>query len=254
MFLGILFVFICCLAVFVFWAADKYTVPVVMYHNVARADVFRADTVSPENFEKHLKFLKTRGYCLLSLEELVDGMKAGRKFKRNSVAVTFDDGMKNNFLAAYPILKKYAVCAHFFVPVGRVGQDGVLSWEDIAVMKEGGMVFGSHSVNHAYLPGLSLDEQIHEIQASKKILEEKLNQSVHFFAYPIGGFNPQIKGLLQKSGYRAGFTTNRGTNRFTKDLYEINRIRFGDRDTNDFVLTAKLSGYYNLFRKLKKPE
>lgn len=243
----VFFIFICVIA-------DKYTVPVMMYHNVGKVDVFREDTVSPENFERQLKFLRTRGYHILTLAELVDGIKAGKKFKHNTVAVTFDDGMKNNFTAAYPILSQYKIPTTFFICPGKIGKPDYLSWDDVLAMKKGGMSIASHSVHHAYLPKLSIKEQIYEIQESKKILEAKLGESVDFFAYPIGGFNEQIKETLRKSGYAAGFTTNRGNDRLDRDVYEINRIRFGDRDTNDWILTAKLSGYYNLFRKLKKSE
>ena len=104
----------------------------------------------------------------------------------------------------------------------------------------------------AYLPQVSYKDQLYEIEESKKILEAKLNQPIDFYAYPVGGFSEEIKNLLRKAGYRGAFTTNRGTDRLNRDVYEINRIRLGDHDTHDLILTAKLSGYYNLFRKLKK--
>lgn len=253
-----IFLGLCCLLivflVFICAIADKYTVPVMMYHNVGYTSTFRDDTVSPENFERQLKFLKTRGYQVLTLSQLVEGIKEGKKFKHNTVAVTFDDGMKNNFTAAYPIIQKYQTPTTFFICPGKIGQADFLSWDDVRTMRKAGMSFGSHSVNHAYLPSLSLKDQLYEITESKKILEAKLGEKIDYFAYPVGGFNAQIKDILKKSGYLAGFTTNRGVDKLDKDVYEINRIRFGDHDTNDLILTVKLSGYYNLFRKLKKSE
>lgn len=237
---------------FVCAIADRYTVPVLMYHNVESTDYFRTDTVSPVNLERQLKFLKTRGYQILTLSELVDGIKAGRKFKHNCVVVTFDDGMKNNFTAAYPLLNQYHIPAAFFISPGTIGNEDSLSWDDVLVMKKGGMSFGSHGMIQAYLPQVSYKDQLYEIEESKKILEAKLNQPIDFYAYPVGGFSEEIKNLLRKAGYRGAFTTNRGTDRLNRDVYEINRIRLGDHDTHDLILTAKLSGYYNLFRKLKK--
>ncbi len=240
--------------IFVCLIADQYTVPVMMYHNVGESATFRDDTVSPANLERQLKFLKNRGYQILTLEQLVEGIKAGKKFKHNCVAVTFDDGMKNNFTLAYPLLRKYEIPTNFFISPGTVGNDDSLSWSDVLAMKEGGMTFGSHGMIQEYLPGVPLKKQIYEVQESKRILEAKLNEPIHFYAYPIGGFNNEIKTLLKNSGYKAAFTTNRGTDKLDKDIYEINRIRFGDHDTSALVLTAKLSGYYNLFRKLKKSQ
>ncbi len=251
LFLGF-WLFVIVFLVFICTIADKYTVPVMMYHNVANSDILREDTVSPANFDRQMKFLKTRGYNILTLSQLVQGIKAGKKFKHNCVVVTFDDGMKNNFTTAFPILQKYNIPANFFISPGTVGQADSLSWENVLAMRQGGMYFGSHGMVQEYLPAVSLQTQIYEIQESKKILEAKLKEKIYFYAYPIGGFTQEVKELLKNSGYEAGFTTNRGTDRLDKDLYEINRIRFGDRDTNDFILTAKLSGYYNLFRKFKK--
>ena len=207
--------------VFVCAIADKYTVPVMMYHNVADSVTFREDTVSPANLERQIKFLRTRGYHILTLTELVDGIKAGKKFKHNCVVVTFDDGMKNNFTAAYPILKKYNIPTNFFISPGTIGNEDSLSWDDVLAMKQGGMSFGSHGMVQEYLPAVPLKKQVYEVQESKRILEAKLNEKIDFYAYPIGGFNNEIKELLRRSGYAAAFTTNRGTDRLDKDIYEI---------------------------------
>jgi peptidoglycan/xylan/chitin deacetylase (PgdA/CDA1 family) len=233
---------------------EKYTVPVMMYHNVADSGVIREDTVSPANFERHLQFLKTRGYRVISVRELVEGIKAKKHFARNTVVITFDDGNKNNYTLAFPLLRKYGYSADFFISPGTIGQDNVLTWDDVERMHLGGMKFGSHGMIQAYLPEVSAEQQRYEIVDSKKILEEKLKTPVEYYAYPIGGFNEDIKKLLAASGYQGALTTNRGQDRFDKDVFEINRIRFGDRDVDGFILAAKLSGYYNLFRKLKKSQ
>lgn len=231
---------------------DKYTVPVMMYHNVAESTESRDDTVSIANFESHLQFLKKRGYRVFSANDLVNGIKAAKRFPHNSVVITFDDGNKNNYTAAFPLLRKYGYSADFFISPGTIGTEGSLTWDDVLRMHQGGMRFGSHGMVQAYLPDVSNEKQLYEILESKRILEEKLKVPVEYYAYPIGGFNDEIKKLLRDSGYKGAFTTNRGADRFDKDVFEINRIRFGDSDTSEFILAAKLSGYYNMFRKLKK--
>ena len=231
---------------------DRYTVPVMMYHNVAESAEFRDDTVSPANFERHLQFLKSRGFNVITAKELATGIQAGKRFKHNTVVITFDDGNDNNYTTAFPLLRKYGYTAYFFISPGTIGTKGSLTWDDVLRMHEGGMKFGSHGMVQAYLPDVSNEKQLYEILESKRILEEKLKTPLEYYAYPIGGFNDEIKKLLRDSGYKAAFTTNRGNDRFDKDVFEINRIRFGDHDTSDFILAAKLSGYYNMFRKFKK--
>ncbi len=251
-----LFIILAVLAGFLFgvwyWFSDKYVVPVLMYHNIAESPTFRDDTISPKNFDWQMNFLKTHGYQVISLTELVDGIKEGRKFPHNCVAITADDGNKNNFTEAFPILKKYQLPANFFVSPGTVGEEGSMTWSDIITMHKSGMSFGSHGMIQAYLPDVSPKEQHYEIQESKKILEAKLGEKIKFYAYPVGGFNEEIKELLRQSGYEAAFTTNRGTDKFEHDVFELNRIRVGDRDASAITFGAKISGYYNFFRKLKK--
>ena len=69
----------------------------------------------------------------------------------------------------------------------------------------------------------------------------------------IGGFSGLIKDSLKNAGYKGACATNRGYDRYNRDVFELNRVRLSNNDDSDFVLWAKLSGYYNLFRKAKKP-
>jgi len=101
---GIFFVFgalAVVLAAGAWWISDKYVVPVLMYHNIAESENFRDDTVSPKNFDWQMNFLKTHGFHVITLTELVDGIERGNKFPHNCVALTADDGNKNNFYRGF---------------------------------------------------------------------------------------------------------------------------------------------------------
>ena len=238
------------------WSRDKYVVPIMMYHRIDAGVTTELDTVSPEVFELQMAFLKTHGYHILSVDELVDGLKQGKELPRNSVVITFDDGYENNFLYAFPVLKKYQFPAMFFISPGRRGTlrgNKYLELDQIKIMLDGGMDFGSHGMTQAYLPDSSEEEQLYEIQESKRVLEQELGVPIEYFAYPIGGFGEGIKDKIKEADYKAAFATNRGHDRFNKDLYEINRIKFSNKNTSRIVLWAKLHGYYNLFRRMKKP-
>ena len=235
------------------WLNDHYTVPVVMYHKVESLEQGRADTVSPQRLRYHLDYMKTKGYSVLSLEDYVEGVRTGRKFDHKSVVLTFDDGYDNNWSNAFPILKEFGYPAAIFIPSEQMGQPGYLPWEQVKEMADSGITFGSHGLTEAYLPDCPAPRMKREIEDSKRIIEEEIGSPVNFIAYPIGGFNDGIKAQVKRTGYFAAMATNRGNDRFNQDLYEINRIKFSDKDDSDLILWAKLSGYYNLFRKLKKP-
>lgn len=234
------------------WLYPKYTVPILMYHYMGgdRGSL----TVSPESFERQMKYLRDHDYQVISLDEFVEGKMAGKDFPHNTVVITFDDGIEDNYTEAFPILKKYQIPATIFVITGLVGKtyDGLdcLNWRQIKEMSAHGISFGSHSHTHRYLPNLSPDELIKEIEFSKFELEKQLGGTARHFCYPIGAFTHQVKKALKEAGYISASTTNRGFDRYNNDLYELQRIKIKDTDAiKPFHFWGKLTGYYNIFRE-----
>ncbi|MDP2830799.1 MAG: hypothetical protein Q8O02_00950, partial [Candidatus Omnitrophota bacterium] len=73
-----------------------------------------------------------------------------------------------------------------------------------------------------------------------------------YFCYPIGGFNEIVKKLVKEASYKGACTTNRGADRFNRDVYELKRVKMTNFDmSKPFYFRLKLSGYYNLFRSRK---
>lgn len=231
----------------------KKVVPIAMYHHIASNPEGRVDTVSPESFEKQLIFLKKHGYHVVSLKEYVDSVKSSTKLLPKSIILTFDDGNDDNYTYAYRILKKHGLSAIFFVGSDDIGKERFLSEAQISEMIEGGMKLGSHTRNQVYLPDASHELRVDEIVNSRKNLEGQFGVPVDFIAYPIGGFDEEIKMLVKQAGYSAAVTTNRGNDKSNTDLFELNRIKIKDTNTSSFILWAKFSGFYNLFRTLKNP-
>jgi len=238
------------------WLSCHYVVPIMMYHHVADVTLPRADTVSPNNFESHLQFLKKHNYNIISFDHYVEQASRGKSFPYKTVVITFDDGYKDNYTQAFPILDKYGFTATFFVAPGDIANDQkniYMNFEELKEMIQAGMSVGSHGMTQAYLPKMSQEKQDSEIFASKKKLENILGIPICHFAYPIGGFNRSIKKRIYQAGYKSASTTNRGYDKYNKDMYEINRIRFSDKDNSDIILWTKLTGFYNFFRKSKDP-
>ena len=75
--------------------------------------------VTPDNFRKQVKFLKDK-FKIISLEVLIERLKNGENISRCCV-LTFDDGWRDNYTNAFPILKKYQVPATIFLPTGFIG-------------------------------------------------------------------------------------------------------------------------------------
>src|SRR3989344_7467110 len=85
------------IAVFFIFLQSKYTVPIMMYHNVNYSKQLTGYNANPQNFEKHMQFLKQHGYKVISLEQLVNIIKEKKPLPRKSVVITFDDGYQDNY-------------------------------------------------------------------------------------------------------------------------------------------------------------
>ena len=100
-----------------------YTVPILMYHYVNNEEPLKSRLgVSPESFERQMRFLRERKYNIVSLEELTDLIKNKKRIPPMTAAVTFDDGYLDNYTHAYPVLKKYNIPAAIFVVINRIGK------------------------------------------------------------------------------------------------------------------------------------
>jgi len=86
-----------------------------MYHHINpnRGDMI---TVTPADFEGHLRSIVDGGYRTLSLEELLAFIEGSLKIEGRALVLTFDDAYLDNFVYAFPLIKKYAVCAVIFAP------------------------------------------------------------------------------------------------------------------------------------------
>lgn len=236
-----------------YWVSRQHVTPIIMYHRVDYVTPTEPNVTSPENFRMQMEYLKRKGFEVINLGELVESIRTGVSVPRNQVVITFDDGSKDNYTHAFPILKEYGYQATIFIPYEHIDLDDFLSESQVREMMASGIDFESHSLTHAYMPPLTEEQLRREILESKQLLEQRLGKTIDFFAYPVGGFTPAIKEMVKQAGYKAACTTNRGTVRGNNDVYELKRVRFSDKDNKDHILWMKLTGYYNLFRSVKKP-
>jgi peptidoglycan/xylan/chitin deacetylase (PgdA/CDA1 family) len=180
-------------------------------------------------------YLKTAGFRVLSIQDLVAAVEAGDT-RHNMVAITFDDGYADFYYNAYPILKHYGYQSTVYVVSKLAGKDNVwdsrneniakplMDRKTIIEISRNGVQIGSHTKTHPELTRLSSGEQNEEISASKKDLEEQLNLPVDTFCYPGGDYNEQVKATVKKAGYRNAVTTQRGHVEKEYDPYALRRI------------------------------
>jgi hypothetical protein len=93
-------------------------------------NVFSCDE---EHFAKQVGFLKQR-FRIIGIRELVDDVLTNQRVTEPLALITFDDGYRDNFTGAFPILREANVPAVFFIPTSFVGTGQVPWWDEIAWM------------------------------------------------------------------------------------------------------------------------
>ncbi|MCM8782288.1 MAG: polysaccharide deacetylase family protein [Candidatus Omnitrophica bacterium] len=254
-------------ALYFFWLSPGYEVPILTYHyfgNNGKIDGkdYPLLFVSPDNFEKQMRYLKEKGYRVVSLETLVDGIKEINKFPHNTVVITVDDGHKSFFTYAYPVLKKYGFPATVFLVSDIIGaRQDYLDWDEIRQMFTDNISFGGHTRSHVYLPHIKNKDVLwKEIAGCKEVIEKALGKRIDYFSYPVGGFTKEARTLVEKAGYKGACSTNRSLSSTNVDVYTLRRVSV--RNVNPYFsisnlfppisFRAKLSGYYNSFREKKR--
>ncbi|MBU6214900.1 polysaccharide deacetylase family protein [Patescibacteria group bacterium] len=202
-------------------STDSINVPILVFHVVRPAyesdsPAVRAIAQTPEVFDAELEYIQNAGYHVISFSELEAYFRDAAPLPPKPMIISFDDGWRNQFVYAFPILQKHGMIATFFVFTNAIGKRGFLSWDNLQTLRDAGMTIGSHSLSHPYLTKIrNIGELTNEIVGSKLLLEAKLGVAINEFAYPFGQYNDAIVAIVRKAGYKSA----RG------DLYSVGQSK-----------------------------
>ena len=230
-------------------------IPVFFYHKISKpwpdARV-RGGFTPPRRFFKQMSYLKKQGFVFYTASELIKYFQQRGEFPPQGLALTFDDGWKDNYTNAFPILSQLGIKATIFIIPSSIGQvfsgataEGEqphehLSQEEILEMSRAGIEFGSHTMNHRLLNKLSEPEVKLEVEEAKREIENLLQKPCLTFAYPAGFFSEPAVRAVERAGHIAAFTTTYGPTERV-DLFALNRIEVLRRDRFLFQFSRKLA-------------
>lgn len=224
----------------------KDKVLILAYHRVTSSGKDPM-AVSVENFRAQMDYFHGGGYSTLTLGEFLNAAAQGRKPGKMFV-ITFDDGYRDNYIYAFPVLKLFGFRATFFLTADFIGKEEIfpwdrrknwagveeedlpLTWEQVFEMRKSGMEFGSHTCSHRFLDELTEAEMAEEIFQSKRYLEQQLGTRVVTFCYPSGRLNQKVKDEVRRAGYLGAVVTPR-CRQFDEDIYCKKRIGIYSRDS-----------------------
>jgi peptidoglycan/xylan/chitin deacetylase (PgdA/CDA1 family) len=226
------------------------------YHGVGdcelRRDLSRLQT-PPAQFARHVELLAEAGFRFTTMTAAADDL-ARRRPRPGLAVITFDDGLRNNYTAALPILEAVGAPATVYVASGFI--DGVNPWlttdaggamlsaQEIRDLARAGWEIGAHTVAHPDMATLSYAECRAEIDDSRKALEAITGTHVDTFAYPFGRYGPEALAAVSDSGMRAAVTT--GSGRWER--FELTRAMVSNGDPYPLVALKMVDGYEPLLR------
>jgi peptidoglycan/xylan/chitin deacetylase (PgdA/CDA1 family) len=266
------------------------SVPILMYHSISDdpepgvSPYYQVNT-RPAVFRQHMQFLADHGYQTISLPDLVTLMAEQQSNKetksdsspssllsafvvnQRSVVLTFDDGFRDFYTDAFPVLQQHAFTATVFLPTAFIGDErrqfrpstinsqlsttkDCLTWSEARELRKNGIHFGSHTVNHPKLVELDWPEIKSELSYSKSEIEQQLGEPATSFCYPFAfpqtdrSFAQRFRDLLCETGYSSCATTELGRVQPGTDPFRLKRLPANSLD--DLALfAAKLEGAYD---------
>jgi peptidoglycan/xylan/chitin deacetylase (PgdA/CDA1 family) len=200
-----------------------------------------------EQFGRQLAFL-AREFTPVSLSEAVERLRSGQA-RGDEVAVTFDDGFRNQLDNAAPLLGEHGFSGCFFLVTSLVGAPAdearrfarerlhlplpvePLGWAGAERLLELGHEIGSHTRSHPELTTLDDGSLADELGASRDELTRRLGGARHF-SVPYGDrrrFSERVGEAARAAGYESCATAIRGLNASALDVYALHRHHLSAR-------------------------
>lgn len=244
---------------FIYWFLPKpnRTASILMYHSVSDNKAFF--TVTEEEFEKQIKYIKDNNLKAVKLSVLLNALK-NKEDVSGLVSLTFDDGYKDNFINAFPILMKYGIPASIFLATNFVGKfmstsDSfnieIMNRDDILNMLNSNLIeFLPHSMSHPIFNTIGINEAIYEMKGSLDFLRKLDPGCSKIFAFPKGKFTKETVDYLKNDDWLGAVSVLEGGTRLSDDLFILKRNSI-DSKTSFLQFKSKVSGKVQYYVSLK---
>jgi peptidoglycan/xylan/chitin deacetylase (PgdA/CDA1 family) len=222
---------------------------------------------SPEVFTKMMRTISDLGKTSHTMAAITSELN-NQSISENTIAITFDDGYRDNYEQAFPLLIDSGVTATFYVIAGLIANkkmkptrqiyDGleIMTKEQIVEMSNAGMEIGSHTWSHYALRHADKETLRYELETSKKYLEDVLGREVTSFCYPNGEVPMNIPegelfDLFREIGYTNVTTSQWGCITNQSHPLQLSRQIVEAFDTSE-EFRRKLNGNYDYMRLVQK--
>ena len=224
---------------------SRNRVNILMFHSInSEIDKHNLWDFSSAEFSKTLElFSADENIEIISTRDIENADYNNGKIK---LVLSFDDGLRNNYTIAYPILRERKIPFTIFVVPGFLEDaTGIYlrNSEILEMVKEGLCDIGVHGFSHRPLASLSKSEITSELRSAKDALEKIIDREVSAISYPHGSVNAEVILVAQELNFRYGFSSYLGSNRVSPHIRHnlvMNRIPIYSVDSRQVVLDKAL--------------
>lgn len=224
---------------------------IIMYHQISENSALWGDYVIPEKMlEADFQYLKTNGYTVVKINDLLDFTKGKKDLPEKSVVITFDDGQRSFLTKVIPLLEKYNFPANVNIVGSLVDlytENGetddryaYLNWNDMKILAEHPLVeIGHHSYNFHSLGlrrgmgkiyGESNSAYTEIIKTDIEMLNNKLLSNIGFvpfiIAYPYGIKNKTLEEIVKSESFSVTLSCRECINKISvgDELFNLGRF------------------------------
>jgi peptidoglycan/xylan/chitin deacetylase (PgdA/CDA1 family) len=216
-------------------AVPPVHVPILMYHYVevptdSKDTIRRGLDILPSTFEVQITTLLAHGYTPIFMSDLARYFDGKTVLPEKPIILTFDDGYRDFYTDAYPILRKHNVKATSYVISGFLGGRNYMTTSQVQEIAASGLVeIAAHTVHHPNMKGLSVQALTDEVSRSRMELEKLTGKSIIDFAYPYGAYDEKAIHAVSVAGFHTAVITKPGDYLRKDDRFVLPRLRPGAR-------------------------
>lgn len=191
-------------------AADSAVV--FMYHRFGD-ERFPSANTRLDQLDAHIAELKSGGYAVLPLPEVVAALKSGKPLPDKAVAITIDDAWHTVWQHAWPRFRAAGLPFTLFVVTDETDRGGAeyMGWDRIRELAASGLVtIGSQGAGHPHMPALSKAAVAEDLARSRARFVAELGKAPELFAWPYGEMSFDAAEAVREAGFTAAFGQHSG--------------------------------------------
>ena len=225
---------------------------ILIYHSIGKTltnDRYGM-TISINSFRDQINMLsEDSNFEIISLNSKNTDSLWNPKSTKLNIAITFDDGYRDNLRNAAPLLMERGVPFTVFVTEGYLQKNNNIYLNENELKELSGLTgvaIGSHGMTHSRLTRLNDRDLVNELSKSRWGIENIIGEKVEMLSYPHGKFDRRVVNVALQSGYRLGAGSRFGINSPDTNPMYLKRTEIWSTDSMD-VFRQKCSGAWDWY-------